>query len=90
MKRILLIIILAFSILYVCDDLSVRYKIPRSRDPFGSVTIRRYYAVGLKDRKTEIIFLDPENRVCVHSLFPHMGYSPCWYLSRRNVERVDI
>jgi len=54
------------------------------------VKIQRYYAVGLKSRKTEFMFLEPENQVCVHSLFPHFGYSPCWYLSRRNVKRIDI
>jgi hypothetical protein len=90
MKRLLFIAVLMLFILYLGDYLSVRYRIPKSREPFGMVKIRRYYAVGLKSRKTEFMFLPPENQVCVHSLFPHLGYSPCWYLSRRNVKRIDI
>ena len=39
------ILIVAFALmvaLYVGDDLSVRYRIPKSRQPFGTVTIRRF------------------------------------------------
>jgi len=90
MKRLLFITVLSLLVLYIGDDLSVRYKIPRGRQQFGVVRVRRYYAVGLKSRKTEFMFLEPKNQTCVHSLFPHFGYSPCWYLSRRNVQRVDI
>jgi len=90
MKRILFITVLALLILYLGDYLSVRYRIPKSRSQFGVVKIQRYYAVGLKSGKTEFMFLTPENQVCVHSLFPHLGYSPCWYLSRRSVRRIDM
>jgi hypothetical protein len=90
MKRLLLITVLSLLILYIGDDLSVRYKIPRGRQQFGVVRVQRYYAVGLKSGKTEFMFLGPQNQVCVHSLFPHFGYSPCWYLSRKRVQRVDI
>ena len=90
MKRILILAVLSLCILYVGDDLSVRYRIPKTRSQFGVVKIQRYYAVGLKSGKTEFMFLPAENQVCVHSLFPHLGYSPCWYLSRRNVKRIDM
>jgi hypothetical protein len=90
MRRILFITLLALLILYLGDYLSVRYRIPKTRNPFGTVKIQRYYAVGLKNRKTEFMFLEPENQVCVHSLFPHFGYSPCWYLSRKKVKRIDL
>jgi hypothetical protein len=90
MKRLLFIMVLSLFILYVGDYLSVRYRIPKGRDQFDVVKIQRYYAVGLKNRKTEFMFLEPKNQTCVHSLFPHFGYSPCWYLSRRNVQRIDI
>jgi len=90
MKRILLVAFLSLFIVYLGDYLSVRCRIPQTRNPFGTVKVRRYYAVGMKNRKTEFMFLEPENQVCVHSLFPHFGDSPCWYLSRRNVKRIDI
>jgi hypothetical protein len=90
MKRIVFVVLLSLLIVYVGDYASLRYRIPKTRNPFETVKIRRYYAVGLKSGKTEFMFLEPQNQVCVHSLFPHLGYSPCWYLSRRNVKRIDI
>ena len=75
---------------YVCDYLSVRYRILKKRDPFETVQIRRYYAIRLKDGKTEFAFQEPETQICVNSLFPHMGRSPCWYVKRNNVKRIDM
>ncbi|HVN81464.1 MAG TPA: hypothetical protein VMW38_20915 [Terriglobia bacterium] len=75
---------------YICDYLSVRFRIPKNRDPLGVVKIRRYYAIRLKDGKTEYAFQEPETQVCVNSLLPHMGYNPCWYVKRNNVKRIDM
>ena len=90
MKRILFITILSLLILYVGDYISVRYRIPKDRNQFSTVKVRRYYAVGLKSGKTEFMFLPPQNQVCVHSLFPHFGDAPCWYLARKTVKRIDM
>jgi hypothetical protein len=90
MKRILFITILSLLILYIGDYISVRYRIPKDRDQFGMVKVQRYYAVGLKSGKTDFMFLPPQNQVCVHSLFPHFGDTPCWYLTRRNVKRIEM
>ena len=76
------------AIVYACDDLSLRFRIP-NREPLGSVTIRRYYALHKNKQKTNFMFAEPEAQTCVHSLFPHFGYSPCWYLSRRTEQRID-
>ncbi len=88
-KRILLGALLAVCILYLLDDVSVRYGIPKGRDPFGSVLVRRYYAVPQKNGRVEFYFDQPETQRCVHSLFPHFGYSPCWYLNRHKQKRID-
>ncbi len=90
MKRAVIVIVLLFLVLYGGDYLSLRYKIPGGRAQFSTVKIQRYYAVGLKSGKTEFMFLGPSNQECVHSLFPHFGDSPCWYLQRRTVKRTDI
>jgi hypothetical protein len=90
MKRIFLLTVLSLLMLYIGDYVSVRYRIPKNRNQFGTVKVRRYYAVGLKSGKTEFMFLPPQNQVCVHSLFPHFGDAPCWYLSRRNVKRIEM
>jgi hypothetical protein len=31
---------------------------------------------------------DPQTELCVRSLFPHLGHSPCWYVSRRTVKII--
>lgn len=80
---------MALVLLYAGDYLSVRYRIP-NREPLGVVQIQRYYAVRQKDRKTEYYFLDPETRQCVHSLFPQLGFSPCWYVSRKTKQEIDM
>jgi hypothetical protein len=80
--------LLLVAFVYAGDYLAVRF--PGSRSPFGTVSVQPYYAIHLKDKKTEFNFdVPPENKVCVHSLFPHMGYAPCWYASRETQKRID-
>ena len=90
MKRMLFISILALAVLYAGDYLSLRYQIPKGRTQFGVVKIQSYYAVGLKSGKTDFMFLGPKDQTCVHSLFPHFGDSPCWYLNRKKVQRINM
>jgi hypothetical protein len=78
------------AIVYVGDYLSVRYRIPGKREQFGTVTVQRYDAVQQKSGKTEFIFNPPVAQTCVHALFPHFGYPPCWYLKQHTEPRTDI
>jgi hypothetical protein len=44
------------------------------------------FAIPEKNGKTEyeVDAQNPEQTItCVHSLFPHSGYSPCWYVKPR-------
>jgi hypothetical protein len=80
--------LLVVAFVYAGDYLAVRF--PGPRNPFGTVSVQPYYAIHLKDKKTEFDFNVPtENHVCVHSLFPHLGYPPCWYASRETQKRID-
>ncbi|HUI43881.1 MAG TPA: hypothetical protein VL523_18115 [Terriglobia bacterium] len=90
MKRAALIAVLLLAALYGGDYASVRIPVPRSRVPLGTVTVRRYYAAMKKDGKPDFYFTPPEADTCVHSLFPHFGYTPCWYLSRHTTQRIDL
>ena len=90
LKRLLTIALLVLALVYAGDYASVRFRIPRSRDPFGSVPVQRYLAVTQKSGKSEFYFNPPTVKTCVHSLFPHLGYSPCWYLNRHKVQRVNM
>ena len=76
-------VVLAFG--YVSDYLVLHCR----RQPLGSVTIQRYDAIAEKNNKTEFYFEAPISEACVHSLFPHMGYEPCWYLARHSEQRIN-
>jgi hypothetical protein len=89
MNRIVAVAILLFVVVYVGDYLSVRFKIPRNRQPFGVVRVQRYYAVPKKNGKPDFYFDQPQNETCVHSLFPHFGDPPCWYLNRHAEQRIN-
>ena len=90
MKRLLLIALVLSCVLYIGDYVRIRYKIMRNRTPFGAVSVQSYYAVPQKSRKTELYFNQPETLPCIHSLFPHFGYSPCWYLNRKKVQQIKV
>jgi hypothetical protein len=78
------------ALVYAGDYLSLRYRIP-NREPLGSFVIRAYYAVPQKDpHREELIFLDPQTEVCTHSLFPHDGHRPCWYVSGHTQQRIQM
>jgi hypothetical protein len=90
LKTTLALVVSALAVVYACDYAFFRYRSARNRDPYGSVTIRHYYAVQHKNGKTEFLFDPPAAQICVHSLFPHGGHTPCWYLVRHLEPRTDI
>ena len=85
----ILLVILALSAVYIADDVWIRFRIPPRQQPFGTVTVQRYDAIAEKNGKTEFDFEPPVVQTCVRSLFPHMGYAPCWYLSRHAEQRIN-
>jgi len=89
LKRALAGTATVLALVYVGDDLAVRLPIPRSRNPYGTVQINSYYAIPQKDQKTEFVLGDPQTVTCVHALLPHFGYSPCWYVERKKMQRID-
>jgi hypothetical protein len=94
MKRsavIFLLVLLAIAgVSYALDYGLLRLRVARNRSPFGTVNVRRYYAVQKKNGKTEFMFNPPQDEQCVHSAFSHMGYLPCWRLARHPEQRIDI
>ena len=76
-------------LLYLGDYVSIAYRIPNGREQFGSVQVQTLLAVPQKDRKTEFIADPPQAQQCVHSLFPQLGLTPCWYLSRHAMQQVN-
>jgi hypothetical protein len=94
-KRILLTLLLVAAAVYAGDYVSVRVRMrhPKPDDPFETVTALRLLAIGEKGNKTEYT-VDPvqpeQTGVCVHSLFPHFGDPPCWYLKRKFADPIPM
>jgi len=86
-KRILLAFLLVLVATYAGDLLVARL---RGASALRPVQVQPYYAVPLKNGKTEIIMLDPETETCVKSLAPHFGFKPCWYLDGRRQQRIQM
>jgi hypothetical protein len=76
--------------LYAGDYLCARYRIPGDRQTLGSVQVNTLYAVRQKSGRIEYSLGDTETEPCVRSLFPHLGYVPCWYLRRHATKRIEI
>jgi hypothetical protein len=85
-KQALWVIPVLLVLAYAADYIQLR----SSQNPTSTVSIKRYYAVGLKNGKTEMYYAEPENEACVNAIFPHLGYSPCWYLRRHNMKEISI
>jgi hypothetical protein len=87
-KRILIAALAALALVY-CGDypfLRLRMLNPKPADPFESIKSLRVLAIPEKNGKTEyeVDAQNPEQTVtCVHSFFPHSGFSPCWYVKPR-------
>jgi hypothetical protein len=89
-RRIAFGVIVVGCLLYIGDDLAARLRIPGNRDPLGTVHVDRYYVIPEKNNKIQFLPADPETVTCVHALFPHFGYNPCWYESRTTRKQIEM
>ncbi len=86
----LLLLIGAVAVVYVCEDLLLRYRQNhggRNR-VFDNVTM--YPAAAVKGGKEEFYFDQPQVVECVRALFPHFGDAPCWYARRHTIELLSL
>ncbi len=93
--RTLASLLVLAAIVCAIDYAVLRYRIshPGSGDAFGTVRMEHLYAIPQKHGKIEYEF-DVRQPVldvpCVHSLFPHMGQNPCWYLQRNSQTPIPM
>jgi hypothetical protein len=82
-----LLMLLALSYGYDFASVRSRVKSQKPGDPFDVVTYPHILAIPEKGNKVEYA-LDAQSPMesdpCIHSLFPHYGYTPCWYVVRRS------
>jgi hypothetical protein len=90
-------LLILVAILYAGDYVSVKYRMSRSGSspsasggPLDTVQIQRTYEIPHKDGRAEFAFAEPQTVTCVHSIFPHLGYSPCWYLRRHSQQMIPM
>ena len=84
------LVVAAVVLVYIGDYLSLRFQIPGGRPQFGQVTVDPLYAIHVKNGKIQYEPGQQETDTCVHSLFPHFGDRPCWYLSRHTDKIINI
>lgn len=94
-KRALRSVALGLIVTYACDYVYFRGRMihPQPADPLETFTAPRLYAIAEKGGKVEYE-LDAQNPeqtlVCLHSLFPHAGYSPCWYMKPKSQQPIAM
>jgi hypothetical protein len=91
----LLSLVALVAVVYASDYVAVRLRVayPKLGSAFESVQMERLYAIPLKNGNVEyeLDARQPEVTVpCVHALFPHLGYSPCWYLRRNSPKPIPM
>jgi hypothetical protein len=95
LKRTLVLLLALAALVYVLDYARVRLRVafPKLGPALDSVQMDRLYAIALKNGRTEyeLDAQQPEVTVtCVRSLFPHLGYNPCWYLRRNSQKPIPM
>ena len=89
LTRFLYALLMLLAMAYGYDYASVRRRMSAQKlgDPFDVVTYPHILAIPEKGNKIEYA-LDAQSPIesdpCVHSLFPHYGYTPCWYVLRQS------
>lgn len=84
------LLIAVVALVFVADYGVLRLRLAFKRTNYGSVNVQYYYAIPHKNGKTEFDFQPPQAQTCVHSILPHMGYSPCWYLVKHPEQQIKI
>ena len=77
-KRAAILALGIVAAVYVADYVSFSYHFPASRTLFSTIEIKVFYLIPHEDGRIEVSEGDPESQVCVHTLFSHAGYPPCW------------
>jgi len=89
-RRAIFALVLGTAAIYLVDYAVLRFRVATNSSPFGTVTVRPYYAVPQKNHTTEFLVGDPTDETCVRALFPHLGDSPCWYLRGHQDRRTNL
>jgi hypothetical protein len=84
------VLIAVAVLLYAADFAWFEYRMRNARpnDPLETLTF--YYAMAMKNGKVEVFYDQPQTQTCVHSIFPHGDYKPCWRFNRSGIQRISL
>jgi hypothetical protein len=85
--RVVRFALLGLAVLYIGDYISALYRLPGNRQTLGTVQVQTLWAIKQKDGRIDYELGDRVTQTCLVSLFPHLGYSPCWYV-RGHTQKV--
>jgi len=89
--RLLVGAIVLFAVLYGSDYAVAKVRLKKNTaGSLESVKIQPMYVIPHKDSRAEYVFGDPQMQTCLHSIFPHFGYSPCWYVKRNSQPTISM
>jgi hypothetical protein len=94
-KRLFVGMVVVVVLAFVADYVYVRIRMirPQPSDPFEKLTRNRLLAIPQKSGKLdyEPDQVQPTDTLtCVHSLFPHYGDQPCWYLKPHISDPIPV
>jgi hypothetical protein len=94
-KRTIIGVLIAVVAAFIVDYVVLRAKVmfPKLGAATGTGQMTRLYAIAQKNGRVEyeLDANQPEVTMpCVHSLFPHMGNSPCWYLQQNATKPIPV
>jgi hypothetical protein len=92
LKWTAIVLFVSLALLWIGDTIYARYRMAHktATDPVDSIKFRPVYLIPRKDGRAELDFGDPETQMCVHALFPQLGYNPCWYVVRQSKRPIPI
>jgi hypothetical protein len=79
----------AVVVLYVADAIQIRIRLATGGTARAYDSVSVLYAAGLKDNKMEIYADQPQMQTCSRSIFPQLGYSPCWYVRQNTTQMLN-
>lgn len=84
-----LALLAAIVLAYIADAIQVRVRLAMGGPEKAYDTVTVLYAAGLKGSKYEIYGDQPDAETCARTLFPQLGYSPCWYVREHTMKMLD-
>jgi hypothetical protein len=90
-RWVLIVVVVLFAALYGADYAIAKIRVAKNASgSLESVKVQPLYIIPHKDSRAEYVFGDPQMKTCLHSIFPHFGYGPCWYVKRNLQPTVSM